>query len=53
MLLKLQKYNLDVSYKRGKEMYLADTLSLSRASLPETGSGSSKMKTEQIFHVSQ
>ena len=27
MLLKLQKYNLKVSYKRGKEMYIADLLS--------------------------
>ena len=51
MLLKLQKYNLDIRYKKGKEMYLADTLS--RASLSQTENGSSKMKTEQIFHVSQ
>ena len=27
MLLKLQRYNLKVSYKRGKEMYTADLLS--------------------------
>ena len=27
MLLRLQKFNLKVKYKRGKEMYLADTLS--------------------------
>ena len=27
MLLKLQRYNLKVSYKRGKEMYIADLLS--------------------------
>ncbi|GLV21279.1 hypothetical protein CBL_21445, partial [Carabus blaptoides fortunei] len=27
MLFKLQKYNLKVVYKRGKEMYIADTLS--------------------------
>ena len=27
MLLKLQKYNIKVVYKKGKEMYLADTLS--------------------------
>ena len=27
MLLQLQKYNLNVKYKKGKEMFLADTLS--------------------------
>ena len=27
MLMKLQKYNLEVIYKRGKEMHLADALS--------------------------
>ena len=27
MLLKLQKYNLKVVYKKGKEMYIADALS--------------------------
>ena len=34
MLLKLQSYNLDVHYKKGSEMYIADLLS--RASLPNT-----------------
>ena len=33
MLLQLQKYSLDVKYKRGQHMYLADTLSC--AYLPE------------------
>ena len=33
MLLRLQKYNLKLQYKKGKEMFLADTLS--RAFLPE------------------
>ena len=32
MLLKLQEYKLEVCYKRGKELYIADTLS--RAYLP-------------------
>lgn len=27
MLLRLQRYNLEIRYKRGKEMFLADTLS--------------------------
>ena len=33
MLLRLQRYNLDIRYKKGKEMFLEDTLS--RAFLPE------------------
>ena len=33
MLLRLQKYNLVLKYKKGKDMFLADTLS--RAFLPE------------------
>ena len=32
MLLKTQKYDIEISYKPGSEMYLADTLS--RAFLP-------------------
>ena len=35
MLLCLQKFNLEVGYKKGAEMFLADTLS--RATLPSTG----------------
>ena len=34
MLLRLQHYNLDVNYKKGSEMYIADFLS--RASLPHS-----------------
>lgn len=34
MMLKLQRYNLHVIYKRGKQLYLADALS--RAHLPST-----------------
>ena len=33
MLLRLQRFNLDVRYKKGSQMYIADLLS--RASLPE------------------
>ena len=33
MMLRLQKFDLDVTYKKGSELYLADTLS--RAFLPE------------------
>ncbi|KAK3749625.1 hypothetical protein QZH41_012963, partial [Actinostola sp. cb2023] len=35
MLLRLQRYNIDLQYKPGKELYAADTLS--RAHLPTTG----------------
>lgn len=34
MMLKLQRYNLHVIYKRGKQLYLADALS--REHLPST-----------------
>ena len=34
MMLRLQRYNLDVIYKRGRELYIADALS--RAHLPST-----------------
>ena len=37
MLLKLQTYNLDVKYKQGKHMFVADTLS--RAHLPTANTG--------------
>ena len=33
MLLQLQKYTLDVKYKNGEHMYLADTMN--RAHIPE------------------
>jgi hypothetical protein len=35
MLLRLQSYDIEITYKQGREMYLADTLS--RAYLPQTG----------------
>ena len=35
MLLRLQRYDIDLRYKPGKELYSADTLS--RAHLPTTG----------------
>lgn len=34
MMLRLQRYNLNVVYKRGRELYVADTFS--RAHLPST-----------------
>ena len=32
MFMRLQSYNLDIRYKKGSEMYLADTLSISSKS---------------------
>ena len=34
MMMQLQKYNLRVVYKRGSEMYIADTLSRAYLSTP-------------------
>ena len=47
MLLRLQKFHLDVNYKKGTEMYLADTLS--RAFLPHTGKG--QQHREDVFRL--
>lgn len=51
MLLRLQKYNLDVVYTRGKELYIADTLS--RATPEYHGQHPSKLAEEiaQIQHA--
>ena len=48
MLMKTQKYNLRINYKKGKEMFLADTLS--RAYLPEVNSCHFSQKLEDIDH---
>ena len=48
MLLRLQKYNLQVKYKKGKEMLLADTLS--RAYLPEVNATEFSREVEDIDH---
>ena len=48
MLLRLQKYNLQVRYKKGKEMLLADTLS--RAYLPEVNATEFARELEDIDH---
>lgn len=48
MLLRLQKCNLNVTYTKGKEMYLADTLS--RAALPQTQT-SQASHGDQIFNI--
>ena len=48
MLLRLQKYNLQVKYKKGKEMLLADTLS--RTYLPEVNATEFTREVEDIDH---
>ena len=49
MLLQLQKYSLVVHYKKGKLMYLADTLS--RAPLPEAPAGDLSLEVAAIVHT--
>ena len=50
MLLRLQKYSLKLSYKKGSEMYLADTLS--RAYLPEVHVCDFTHRLEEVDHTS-
>ena len=50
MLLRLQKYSLQVKYKKGKDMHLADTLS--RAYLPEVYACAFTRELEDIDHSS-
>ena len=47
MMLKLQRYNLKVSYKRGKEMYIADLLS---RTFNNNSQNSTNSKVEH-FHI--
>lgn len=48
MLLRLQKYSLRVTYKKGKDMFLADTLS--RALLPEVNACEFTQELENVDH---
>ena len=48
MLLRLQRYNLLIQYKKGKEMYLVYTLS--RAPLPDISAGEFGHELEEIDH---
>lgn len=50
MLLQLQKYSLVVHYKKGKHMYLADTLS--RAHLPEDQACEIALEAAETVHTS-
>lgn len=50
MPMKTQKYNLRIHYRKGKEMFLADTLS--RAYLPGILLPVSKTRWQQIKHAS-
>ena len=47
MMLQLQQYNFEVVYKRGKELYVADTLS--RAALKENCAV--ELESEMVFRV--
>ena len=49
MLLKLQKYNLQVKYKKGEMMFLADTLS--HAYLPEVNTCEFAQNLEKVDHT--
>ena len=48
MLLRLQKYDLDVTYLKGELMLIADTLS--RAHLPEVNASVSVRELEEVDH---
>ena len=48
MLLRLQKYSLQVFYKKGQHMYLTDTLS--RAFLPEVNACNFSSNLEAVDH---
>ena len=49
MLLRLEKYSLQVKYKRGKEMFLADTLS--RAHIPDVSACEFSRGLEDVDHT--
>ena len=49
LLLRLQQYDVEIRYKPGPEMYLADTLS--RAYLPTTDHSSTEKEVERIHAV--
>ena len=49
LLLRLQQYDVEIRYKSGPEMYLADTLS--RAYLPTTARSPAEEETERIHAV--
>lgn len=46
--MNLQRYSLNVKYKKGKDLYLADTLS--RAYLPEVNACEFSRELEEIDH---
>ena len=48
MLLRLQRYNLEITYKKGKEMFLTDTLS--RAFLSDANVSEFVLELEEIDH---
>ena len=51
MLMKLMRYDLDVEYKKGKELFIADTLS--RAYLPEAGNELDDLEIAPVHPMSE
>ena len=52
MLLRLQRYNLNVHYKKGKEMFLVDTLSRAFIFTPEANVSAFVQELKRIDHNS-
>ena len=52
MLLKLQQYKLNVHYKRGKDLYIADTLSRAYLPLPDDDSLEEELEVQVILPMS-
>lgn len=50
LLMRLQKYHVNIHYKPGKEMYIADALS--RAYLPETGATDKELEAQVHMVIS-
>ena len=51
MLMKLMRYDLDIEYKKGKELFIADTLS--RAYLPEAGNELNDLEIAAVLPMSE
>ena len=49
MMMKLKRYNINLVYKRGKELYIADTLS--RAYLPNDGTAEPEEEEYEVMAV--
>lgn len=52
MLLRLQKFEYNIVYKKGAEMYVVDTCTLSRAYLPVSDKDEEKSSVFDIDQIS-